>query len=146
MQSTITPFNTGKHHIYTTFVVTHREGSRHSFIGIMDTGAPRTEFADSVLQQAGFLHAADDSVAITPGLQTHKYGKIVIPAIEICGHTIETLEVLVSKFDPSWGIGALIGLDFFRRFRVTIDYQAGHLVTEPLPRIEHHNNSMKSNR
>ncbi len=42
------------------------------------------------------------------------------------------LKVYVSHFEKSWGIKALIGLDFFRYFRVTIDYKAGHLITEPL--------------
>lgn len=47
-------------------------------------------------------------------------------------HHIKDFEVMVSRFDQSWGVAGLIGLDFFKRFRVTIDYKAGHLVTEPL--------------
>jgi hypothetical protein len=39
---------------------------------------------------------------------------------------------MVSRFDPAWGIGALIGLDFFRRFKVTIDYGKAVLVCEPV--------------
>lgn len=50
---------------------------------------------------------------------------------EICQQRIEGLEVVVSRFDEIWGIDALIGLDFFRRFRVTVDYRAGHIITEP---------------
>ena len=56
----------------------------------------------------------------------------MLPSITICGQTIENLEVMVSRFDPAWGIAALIGLDFFRRFKVTIDYGSGQLVCERL--------------
>jgi hypothetical protein len=30
-----------------------------------------------------------------------------------------------------WGVDALVGLDFFKQFRVTIDYKAGQIITEP---------------
>ncbi|MBI2344297.1 MAG: hypothetical protein HYV02_08215 [Deltaproteobacteria bacterium] len=55
---------------------------------------------------------------------------IVLPLVEICSHRIENFPVYVSHFEKSWGIDALIGLDFFRQFRVTIDYQQGALTTE----------------
>ena len=132
MPNMIIPFDTARHHIYIKFFVTHPlSGSRHSFNGILDTGAPRTEFADVVLSQIGFIANADHEVGIGPGLQTQKYGKTVLPSIEICGHIIQNFEVLVSRFEKSWGIAALIGLDFFRRFRVAIDYEAGLITTEP---------------
>ena len=44
---------------------------------------------------------------------------------------MDGFEVFVSHFEQSWGIDALIGLDFFRRFLVTIDYVNGVLVTSP---------------
>jgi len=53
-----------------------------------------------------------------------------LPQVEICGRHFDLLEVFVSKLDESWGIDALIGLDFFRKFRVTVDYQIGFLITE----------------
>ena len=43
----------------------------------------------------------------------------------------KSFEFFVSHFEQSWGIDALIGLDFFRRFLVTIDYKNGFLVTSP---------------
>jgi hypothetical protein len=74
----------------------------------------------------------DFSNTIIPtGLQTHKYGKLTVPSVKICGHEITAFEVIVSSFEASWGIDALIGLDFFRRFLITIDYSKGVLITEP---------------
>ena len=37
----------------------------------------------------------------------------------------------VSHYEKHWGVDALIGLDFFRQFRVTIDYKVGQIITEP---------------
>jgi len=129
----ITPFESNLHHIHTTFFVTHpKTGSKHSFEGIIDTGAPCTEFSDVILVRAGFIRSVDQEIKIKSGLQTQKYGKTILPKVKICGQDLNNFEVFVSKLDESWGIDALIGLDFFKRFRVTIDYKAGHLVTEPL--------------
>lgn len=127
----ITPFDTTRHHIHIKCCVTHPlTGTHHSFDGILDTGAPRSEFADIILSQAGFITNADPEVVIKPGLQTQKYEKVILPAVEICGCVINDFEVMVSRFEKSWGIAALIGLDFFRRFRVTIDYHGGRIITE----------------
>lgn len=101
------------------------------FDGVIDTGAPKTEFNDAFLKYAGFASSSQSQVSIKPGLQTQKYAKITLPLVRMCGQDIENFEVMVSRFDSSWGIAALIGLDFFRMFRVTIDYKAGQIVTEP---------------
>lgn len=132
MQHTITLFDTTKHHIHIRFFATDPRGQRHSLDGVLDTGAPRTEFSDKFLEFAGFIKKTNKNIAIKSGLQTQKYGKLILPYVEICGYTIKDFEVFASRFEESWGVDALIGLDFFKRFRVTIDYKAGHLMTEPL--------------
>jgi hypothetical protein len=63
------------------------------------------------------------------------YGKIILPHLQICGHTIDQLEIFVSHFEKSWGIDALIGLDFLRRFKVEIDFSKGIITTNTLPII-----------
>jgi hypothetical protein len=65
-------------------------------------------------------------------VQKKKKAKLVIPSATICGQTIKSFNVMVTRFDPTWGIAAVIGLDFFRRFKVTIDYGKAVLVCEPL--------------
>lgn len=103
-----------------------------SVAAILDTGAPRTEFSDQFLDFADFITLADDPQSLPPGQQTKKYGKIILPLLDICGHTLKDFEVLISHFEKSWGMDALVGLDFFRRFRTLIDYRAGHILTELL--------------
>jgi hypothetical protein len=100
------------------------------FDAILDTGAPMTEFSDKALRYAGVLDNVKNGVTLKDGLQTQKYATVILPHAQICGHEIENLKVFVSHFEKSWGIDALIGLDFFRRYCVTIDYQKGVLITE----------------
>lgn len=129
---TVTSFDTSKHHIYIDFTITDESGNPFELSGVVDTGAPWTEFNDAFLAHAGFFAPPDDEIPIKPELETQKYTKILLPSIMICGHTIDDFKVMVSRFDPAWGVAALIGLDFFRRFRVTVDYGQGVLVCEPL--------------
>jgi hypothetical protein len=70
----------------------------------------------------GFISKTKPAI-IKTGLQSQKYDKIIIPQLQVCGHSIENLEVFVSHFENSWGIDALIGLDFLRRYKVEIDYK-----------------------
>ncbi|MDO8527329.1 MAG: retroviral-like aspartic protease family protein [Deltaproteobacteria bacterium] len=127
----ITTFDPQKRYILFSIFVLAADGEPHELDALLDTGAPATEFSDEALQYIGLLNETKQNVQLKPGLQTQKYGKIVLPQVEICSHPINNLEVYVSHFEKSWGIKALIGLDFFRQFRTTIDYKAGHLVTEP---------------
>jgi len=132
MQENRTFYDINKHHIHIDMIVTNPFNIIYNVAGILDTGAPRTEFSDNFLMHSGFIEAKSEKVRLKPGLQTQKYGKIVLPSVTICHHQIDFFEVFVSHFEPSWGIDALVGLDFFRRFRVTIDYSNGILLTTPI--------------
>lgn len=110
-------------------MVTDLRGTVHSITGILDTGAPSTEFSDQFLIHTGFLAARDKEAELKPGLQTQKYGIVELPSVVICGHHISPFKTFISYFEPSWGIDALVGLDFFRNFLVQIDYKKGILIT-----------------
>lgn len=129
----LTKFDPKKRYIFLTISVSDKKGVLQDFYALLDTGAPTTEFSDEALQYLGFLDETKKNVELKQGLQTQKYAKVALPNIGICSHNIKNLEVYVSRFDKSWGIKALIGLDFFRRFKVTIDYDNGVIVTEPYP-------------
>jgi hypothetical protein len=128
----ITTFDTGAPYIYLSIFVAAGNNTLHEFDAIFDTGAPRTEFSDIALHYAGFL-SATKPVVLKSGLQTQKYGTIILPQLQICGHSIGNLEVFVSHFEKSWGIDALIGLDFLRQFKAEIDYSKGIITSEALP-------------
>jgi hypothetical protein len=111
--------------------MTSSERTEYEFRAILDTGAPWTEFSDQFFHAVGMISEIDRSVTAKPGLQTQKYGRLIVPHVVVCGHDIHELSVTVSHFEKHWGVDALIGLDFFKMFRTTIDYQAGHIITEP---------------
>lgn len=127
----ITAFNTKKHHIHLSARVTLNHGEHVQLRAILDTGAPFTEISDEFLSYCGLFERDEKKIQIKSGLETQKYGKIVLPVFEVCSHQIQNLTAFISRFDKNWGIDVLIGLDFFRQFKVTIDYKNGQLITEP---------------
>lgn len=132
MSKLLIPFDSSRHHIYVEFELLDDKGIVRKGRGILDTGAPRTEFAGSYLSHLGILdigHNAD--VKMPDGQQTKKYHKIVLPSVSICGHHFKDTEFIVSRFEKSWGIHALIGLDLFRNARITIDYKSAQIISEP---------------
>jgi len=80
MQENITSYDTTKHHIHIDMIVTNPKGIIYNVAGILDTGAPRTEFSDQFLVHSGFIETKSEQVKLKPGLQTQKYGKIILPS------------------------------------------------------------------
>ncbi|MFH1874076.1 MAG: aspartyl protease family protein [Pseudomonadota bacterium] len=130
MQITTT-FKTKERYIFLPVFITTFDGKCREFDAILDTGAPQTEFSDKALCFAGFTLRQKEDVNIQGSLPTQKYSKIILPNVEICSRQISNLEVYVSRFAKDWGVDALVGLDFFKLFKVTIDYKKGVIVTEP---------------
>lgn len=126
----ITIFDPTAHHIRLVGSLRTPDDVDYEFRAILDTGAPFTEFSDQFLHAAGMMSDITPDISIKSGLQTQKYGKLVLPNMEICGHRIQEMPIYVSHYEKHWGVDALIGLDFFRRFEVTINYQKGHIITK----------------
>lgn len=131
MRATETFFDIERHHIHLELTV-FNNGIEYSVDAILDTGAPITEFSDQFLMFTGFIDSVKKDVEIKHGLQSQKYNHIVLPELRICGHTLNDFNVSVSYFEESWGIDALIGLDFFRKFKVEIDYSKGKIIITPV--------------
>jgi hypothetical protein len=128
-----TLFDTADHHIYVACHLVDWHGVTHAFRAIVDTGAPITEFSDEFLVSIGLIKAADlKAVSVSDLEQTKRYARLTLPKIDCLGQTMQNAPIRVSRFAEGWGVDALIGLDFFRQFRVTVDYQAGHIIAEPL--------------
>lgn len=131
MSTFLIPFDSNQHHIYIKFEIVDIKGIVRFGLGILDTGAPRTEFADSFLTYLGMMGEFQSGISIPEGQQTKKYSKVIIPEVTICGCKFSNKEFLVSRFEKSWGINALIGLDLFRQSRITIDYESSTIISEP---------------
>lgn len=118
------------HNIFVPLFVVSKAGKLHEFDAVLDTGVPFTEISDRALQYAGFIETAEKNIQVKPGLYSQKYETLILPHIEICQQQIQNFKIYVSRFEEDWGIDALIGLDFFRLFRTTIDYGKGLILTE----------------
>lgn len=129
---TVTAFDTEKRYIFIPTYITTKTGNQEKLDAILDCGAPSIELSDRALQLAGFLDTPHEDIKLKPGQATQKYDKICLPKIEVCSHAMTDVSVYVSPFDTSWGIDALIGIDFFRRFEVKVNYKYGRIVTMPL--------------
>lgn len=127
----ITIFDPKDHHIRLVGAIRTSSDMEYEFRAILDTGAPTTEFSDQFLFITGLARINKHDVFIKPGLQTQKYDKLLLPQVKICGNFLHNMQVFISHYEKHWGVDALIGLDFFRQFRVTIDYKAGQIITEP---------------
>lgn len=112
MQTTTT-FDTSEHHIYLAAKILDCNGVEHSFRGVLEPKSIK-------------------KVDIQPEQQTARYGRIVLPRIQCLGQTLENTRVKVVRFVEGWAVDALIGLDFFRRYEVKINYKSGTIVTEGL--------------
>lgn len=130
---TTTTFDTTEHHIYLAAKILDRNGVEHTFRGVLDTGAPSTEFSDEFLLSVGILEPdLVRKVDIHPEQQTARYGRVVLPRIYCLGQTMQNTRVKVVRFVEGWAVDALIGLDFFRKFEVRINYKLGSITTELL--------------
>lgn len=128
MQST-TQFDTTKHHIHAELQIKNKSGQVVFFSAVIDTGASVTELSDSSLKRVGYAIGSPD-VYIKHGQETQKYSKIRLSEASVLGQKLTDWVVYISRFDDSWGVDALIGLDFFKQFKVTVDYKKGIIFTE----------------
>lgn len=131
MQATETSFDTTRHHIHLEVTVVKND-TEYSVDAILDTGEPITEFSDQFLVFTGFMDLPENDIKIRQGLQSQKYNRLLLPETKICGHTLKNFNICVSRFEDTWGIDALIGLDLFRLFKVEIDYSSGKIITSQL--------------
>jgi hypothetical protein len=130
--SNITVFDPKDHHIRLVVSIKTPEGSVYEFRAILDTGAPSTEFSDQFLAIVG-MHKKPDSIStIQSDQESQKYARLILPKVTICGHDLYDMPVFVSHYRDCWSMDALIGLDFFRRYEVKINYKSGTIVTEGL--------------
>lgn len=82
----VTTFDRDERYIFLPIFIAASSGEPHEFDAALDTGAPQTEFSGKALQYAGLLKEEKEDIPLKPGLQTQKYGKIILSKVEICSH------------------------------------------------------------
>ena len=79
----VTTFDSQQRYILLQIAVADKNEKLRDCIAILDTGAPASEFSDEVLRYLGFLEKTEQNISLKPGLQTQKYGKIVLPSLNV---------------------------------------------------------------
>lgn len=99
----------------------------------LDTGASTTVVNRSLLQRVGYSGKDfDNSIVITTVSGKEKTAILPVKRIAALGQTRVKFKVLAFQLPPTTFVDGLIGLDFLRRRKVTIDFIAGRIDLDGL--------------
>ena len=94
----------------------------------LDTGATRTLVNTRILTTIGYDPGlAEERVEVTTGSRIEYSPLVPVDHITCLGIQRTDMLVLSHTLPPSAGIDGLLGLDFFRSFKLTIDFQNGSI-------------------
>jgi predicted aspartyl protease len=97
----------------------------------VDTGAAFTLLAHDLLRRIGYDPSASDArVWIATVGSTAWVPQLAVERIAVLGHQRAGFTVLAHALPPNLGIGGLVGLDFLRDHRLTIDFRAGVIALD----------------
>lgn len=92
----------------------------------LDTGATRTVISTDLLMALGYdPSAADTRVFVSTVGGTQHVPKVVLTGIEAIGLYRPRFPVLAARLPPTVGFDGLLGLDFLRGRRLTVDFRKG---------------------
>ena len=97
----------------------------------VDTGASITVISRDVLQLAGHEPASAErrvTIATVSGLETVPV--VRVGALTALGVTRRGIAVLAHTLPPAARVDGLLGLDFFRDRRLTLDFRLGEITLE----------------
>lgn len=97
----------------------------------LDTGATSTSINKDILVLIGYdPDALPQTVTITTGSGVEKAARINLDKIEALGYERQGFSVVAHTLPPSAGIDGLLGLDFFRKRILTINFDSGTITVE----------------
>jgi predicted aspartyl protease len=97
----------------------------------LDTGATKTVVNTDLLHRIGYSESDySDSLYITTGNGKEKTHLARIKAFEAFGRTKRNFQVLSHQLPVTTFVEGLLGLDFLRKARITIDFNSGSIRFE----------------
>ncbi|MEI7981443.1 MAG: retropepsin-like aspartic protease [Bacteroidota bacterium] len=94
----------------------------------LDTGASTTVINRSLLQRIGYTGKDfSNSIFITTGSGKEKTAILPVKKIVALGQTRTKFRVLGFQLPPTTFIDGLLGLDFMRKRKITIDFISGRI-------------------
>ena len=94
----------------------------------LDTGATATLVNTDILIALGYdPESSKDRLQITTGSGIEHASRVTLPSIRTLGVTRRRLSVLSHTLPPTAGVDGLLGLDFFRGRKLSINFENGQL-------------------
>jgi len=98
---------------------------------VLDTGASRTILTWEIAQACGYDPSdAKSRIEITTASGFETCPEIVLSEFHFLGRTLRNFPVLCHPLPAELRIDGLVGLDFFRETRLTIDFRGGEVTLE----------------
>jgi clan AA aspartic protease (TIGR02281 family) len=98
---------------------------------ILDTGATYTAISQEMAQNLGYDLQHCSYVTITTANGQIRIPKVVLKTVTLNGYTAHNVEATVMPLPRNVPFSGLLGLNFIKRHRITIDPQADRMVIEP---------------
>ncbi len=109
----------------------HGRDDRETVDLVLDTGATRTIVSREVAQSLGYdLAALGELARITTGSGALSVPLLRVEKIEALGKAATNMRILCHTLPSRAAIDGVLGLDFLRDTRLTIDFRAGLIALE----------------
>jgi hypothetical protein len=96
---------------------------------VLDTGTTVTSINATMLRFVGYdPDAASQFVSLTIGTSVRRVPRLMANRLSALGQHAIGLRVLAHDLPTVAAVDGLLGLDFFRKFLLTIDFRAGQIT------------------
>lgn len=123
------PFDPSRSLIVVDTEITSEDKSyRHNMLLALDTGASRTMVSWLIARRLGYrpeFSPLVERTRIVTGSGVEYVPEITTTEIRSLGRTVRGLPILVHDLPPEIGVDGLLGLDFLRRYRLSVDFKKG---------------------
>ena len=94
----------------------------------LDTGATSTLVRPAILVSLGYDPAASpERVRVTTGSGVEFTPRLKVKRLRALGRERKAFHLLAHTLPPSASVDGVLGLDFLRRYKLTIDFRRGEL-------------------
>ena len=95
----------------------------------LDTGSSLTIIRESALRSIGYSpESINEFVTFGDASQTHLVPKVTLELLSLGDAKIEHIEALAYTMPEEYGIHGIIGLNFLRHFKLSLDFEQGILT------------------
>ena len=112
-------------------IIDAKVDNTHPATFILDTGATYTSISQDLAQELGYDLSKAPHITITTANGQVSIPKITLKELTMHGYKLHNVEATVISLPKNVPFQGLLGLNFIRRQRVTIDIDSKNVVLEP---------------